>query len=139
VSRAARFYLIVNDIETTRAELVARGVDVSEVFHRGITKDSRLGGPDPERRSYASFVTFDDPDGNNWLVQEVTQLARTRERRHSDIHLINRPCGSVATRRGRAWRAREADGSARRRMGRLVRRVHRPGTDRPTIAYVSPN
>jgi len=70
---AARFYLIVNDIETTRAELVARGVGVSEVFHRGTAKDSRLSGPDPERRSYASFVTFNDPDGNNWLVQEVTQ------------------------------------------------------------------
>jgi catechol 2,3-dioxygenase-like lactoylglutathione lyase family enzyme len=70
---AARFYLIVSDIETTRSELVARGVDVSEVFHRGTAKDSRLRGPDPERRSYASFVTFNDPDGNNWLVQEVTQ------------------------------------------------------------------
>jgi catechol 2,3-dioxygenase-like lactoylglutathione lyase family enzyme len=70
---AARFYLIVNDIETTRAELIARGVGVSEVFHRGTAKDSRLSGSDPERRSYASFVTFNDPDGNNWLVQEVTQ------------------------------------------------------------------
>jgi ABC-type sugar transport system substrate-binding protein len=43
------------------------------VFHRGTSRDSRLSGPDPERRSYTSFVTFDDPDGNNWLVQEVTQ------------------------------------------------------------------
>jgi catechol 2,3-dioxygenase-like lactoylglutathione lyase family enzyme len=70
---SARFYLIVNDIETARAELVARGVEVSEIFHRGTAKDSRLSGPDPQRRSYASFVTFNDPDGNNWLVQEVTQ------------------------------------------------------------------
>jgi catechol 2,3-dioxygenase-like lactoylglutathione lyase family enzyme len=70
---AARFYLVVNDIETARAEFVARRVEVSEIFHRGVGKDRRLGGPDPERRSYASFVTFDDPDGNNWLVQEVTQ------------------------------------------------------------------
>jgi hypothetical protein len=54
---AARFYLIVSDIETTRAEPVARGVGASEVFHRGTAKDSRLSGPDPERRSYASFVT----------------------------------------------------------------------------------
>jgi catechol 2,3-dioxygenase-like lactoylglutathione lyase family enzyme len=60
-------------LEAARAEFLARGVDVSEIFHRGIGKDSRLSGPDPERRSYASFVTFDDPDGNNWLVQEVTQ------------------------------------------------------------------
>jgi catechol 2,3-dioxygenase-like lactoylglutathione lyase family enzyme len=70
---AARFYLVVNDIEAARAEFVARGVDVSEIFHRGVGKDNRLSGPDPERRSYASFVTFDDPDGNHWLVQEVTQ------------------------------------------------------------------
>jgi catechol 2,3-dioxygenase-like lactoylglutathione lyase family enzyme len=70
---AARFYLIVNNIEAARAELIARGADASEIFHRGATKDSRLSGPDPERRSYFSFLTFNDPDGNNWLVQEVTQ------------------------------------------------------------------
>jgi catechol 2,3-dioxygenase-like lactoylglutathione lyase family enzyme len=70
---AASFYLVVGDIEAARAELVARGVDVSEIFHRGAGKDGRLSGPDPERRSYASFITFNDPDGNNWLVQEVTQ------------------------------------------------------------------
>jgi len=68
---AARFYLVVTEIEAARAELKARGVAVSEVFHRGA--GGRLSGPDPERRSYQSFVTFDDPDGNNWLVQEVTQ------------------------------------------------------------------
>jgi hypothetical protein len=50
----------------------SRGVAVSEIFHRGVGRGSHLSGPDPERRSYASFVTFDDPDGNNWLVQEVT-------------------------------------------------------------------
>lgn len=65
-------FLVVSDIEAARAELVGRGVDVSEVFHRGATADSRLTGPDPERRSYASFVAFSDPDGNNWLMQEVT-------------------------------------------------------------------
>jgi catechol 2,3-dioxygenase-like lactoylglutathione lyase family enzyme len=72
VGPAARFYLVVSDIEAARAELAACGVDVSEIFHRGATRDSRLSGPDPKRRSYASFVTFNDPDGNNWLVQEVT-------------------------------------------------------------------
>jgi catechol 2,3-dioxygenase-like lactoylglutathione lyase family enzyme len=66
-----RFYLIVTDIEAARGELEARGVKVCEVFHRGAR--GRLSGPDPQRRSYQSFVTFDDPDGNNWLVQEVTQ------------------------------------------------------------------
>jgi hypothetical protein len=53
-------------------------VGVSEVFHRDAAKDSRLTGPDPEWRSYASFVTFNDPDGNNWLVQEVTQRLPAR-------------------------------------------------------------
>lgn len=68
---AARFYLIVTEIEAARAELAARGVDVSKVFHR--SAGGRISGPDPERRSYQSFVTFNDPDGNNWLVQEVTK------------------------------------------------------------------
>jgi catechol 2,3-dioxygenase-like lactoylglutathione lyase family enzyme len=65
-------FLIVSDVEAVRAELVDRGVGVSGVFHRGATRDSRLGGPDPERKSYASFATFSDPDGNDWLLQEVT-------------------------------------------------------------------
>jgi catechol 2,3-dioxygenase-like lactoylglutathione lyase family enzyme len=70
---AARFYLVVTDVEAARAELKARGVEVSEVFHRGAGPDSRVSGPDPDRRSYSSFATFNDPDGNNWLIQEVTQ------------------------------------------------------------------
>jgi catechol 2,3-dioxygenase-like lactoylglutathione lyase family enzyme len=65
-------YLVVSDIEAARAELVGRGVNVSEAFHRG-GKEGRLSGPDPARRSYASFASFNDPDGNGWLVQEVTQ------------------------------------------------------------------
>jgi catechol 2,3-dioxygenase-like lactoylglutathione lyase family enzyme len=64
-------YLVVSDIEAARAELLARGVVVSEVFHRG-GPTGRLDGPDPARASYASFVSFADPDGNSWLVQEVT-------------------------------------------------------------------
>jgi catechol 2,3-dioxygenase-like lactoylglutathione lyase family enzyme len=55
-----------------RAELVDRGVDVSEVFHRTGPGQPPLSGPDPERRSYASFATFSDPDGNGWLLQEAT-------------------------------------------------------------------
>ena len=65
-------YLIVSDIEVSRADLVNRGVNVSEVFHKGTQADSRLSGPDPGRRSYASFASFSDPDGNSWLLQEVT-------------------------------------------------------------------
>jgi catechol 2,3-dioxygenase-like lactoylglutathione lyase family enzyme len=65
-------YLIVSDIVAARAALVDRGVDVSEVFHRAGPGRPPMSGPDPERRSYASFATFSDPDGNSWLLQEVT-------------------------------------------------------------------
>lgn len=63
-------YLVVSDIEAARAELIAGGVDASEVFHRG--PQGRLSGPDPERPSYGSLATFSDPDGNAWLMQQVT-------------------------------------------------------------------
>jgi catechol 2,3-dioxygenase-like lactoylglutathione lyase family enzyme len=62
--------LIVSDIEAAHKELVAKGINVSEVFHG--SPFSRISGPDPERKSYGSFVTFEDPDGNVWIVQEVT-------------------------------------------------------------------
>jgi hypothetical protein len=64
-------FLIVNDIEAARADLIARGVEVSEVFHRG--PQGRIKGPDPELPSYGSLATFSDPDGNAWLLQQVTQ------------------------------------------------------------------
>jgi catechol 2,3-dioxygenase-like lactoylglutathione lyase family enzyme len=64
-------YLVVSDVQAARKELADCGVDVSEVFHRSPTR-AKLAGPDPQRRSYASFVSFSDPDGNAWLVQEVT-------------------------------------------------------------------
>ena len=71
-------YLVVDDIEAARAELSEQGVQVSEVFHdaggvfhhAGTT--ARLPGPDPDRTSYASFASFSDPDGNGWMLQEVT-------------------------------------------------------------------
>jgi catechol 2,3-dioxygenase-like lactoylglutathione lyase family enzyme len=70
--------LTVDDIEAARAELIGYGVEVSEVFH--FERDAihftgtqgHLPGPDPERRSYFSFATFNDPDGNGWLLQEIT-------------------------------------------------------------------
>ena len=68
---AQGLYLIVSDIEAARAELVDRGVEVSEVFHR-VGRGDRLSGPDPARRSYSSLASFSDPDGNGWLLQEVT-------------------------------------------------------------------
>jgi catechol 2,3-dioxygenase-like lactoylglutathione lyase family enzyme len=65
-------YLVVSDIEAAHAALVDRGVEVSEVFHRAAPGKPPQSGPDPERRSYSSFATFRDPDGNGWLLQEVT-------------------------------------------------------------------
>jgi catechol 2,3-dioxygenase-like lactoylglutathione lyase family enzyme len=62
--------LIVTDIEAAHKELVAKGINVSEVFHG--SPFSRISGPDPERKSYGSYVSFEDPDGNVWIVQEVT-------------------------------------------------------------------
>ncbi|MET7597880.1 VOC family protein [Streptomyces sp. NPDC005481] len=71
-------HLVVSDIEAAHAELVARGVEVGEifhdaggVFHRG-TEEGRVGGPQPQRASYGSFAAFSDPDGNEWVLQEVT-------------------------------------------------------------------
>ena len=80
---AQGLYLIVSDIATARDELHSRGVEISEVFHdaSGVYagKDEpylfgrlRLGGLDPEHRSYLSFASFKDPDGNGWLLQEIT-------------------------------------------------------------------
>jgi catechol 2,3-dioxygenase-like lactoylglutathione lyase family enzyme len=66
-------YLVVSDIVAARAELVDRGVAVSEVFHRAGPGKPPINGVDPERHSYASFATFADPDGNGWLLQEITQ------------------------------------------------------------------
>jgi catechol 2,3-dioxygenase-like lactoylglutathione lyase family enzyme len=70
-------FLIVDDVEAARSELVGRGVDVSDVFHfdgnliRVAGTKGRVPGPDPERSSYFSFVSFSDPDGNSWLLQEI--------------------------------------------------------------------
>jgi catechol 2,3-dioxygenase-like lactoylglutathione lyase family enzyme len=69
---ASGLYLVVSDIEAARTELVDRGVDVSEVFHRAGPGKPPISGRDPERRSYFSYATFSDPDGNTWLLQEVT-------------------------------------------------------------------
>jgi catechol 2,3-dioxygenase-like lactoylglutathione lyase family enzyme len=73
---AQGLFLIVSDIQAARAELVRRGVEVSEVFHYAgfnrVDPKARLSGPAPDRSSYGSFVSFSDPDGNGWLVQEIT-------------------------------------------------------------------
>jgi catechol 2,3-dioxygenase-like lactoylglutathione lyase family enzyme len=67
--------LAVYDIEAARADLVARGVEVSELFHSSTFDHNgkRELGPDPERNSYSTFATFSDPDGNGWTLQEIKQ------------------------------------------------------------------
>lgn len=65
-------YLVVSDIVTARAELAALGADVSEVFHRGGPGQPAVNGRDPQGRSYFSYATLTDPDGNTWLLQEIT-------------------------------------------------------------------
>jgi catechol 2,3-dioxygenase-like lactoylglutathione lyase family enzyme len=65
--------LVVSDIEAARLELVGRGIEANEVWHGPpFPPEARLSGPDPKRTSYGSFFSFNDPDDNTWLVQEVT-------------------------------------------------------------------
>ena len=77
---AQGLYLVVSDIEAACGQLIKRGAEVSGVFHPGSPGaqfepgggDSRVRGPAPDRQSYSSFATFKDPDGNTWLLQEIT-------------------------------------------------------------------
>ena len=99
-------FLVVDDVEAARAELIGHGVNVSEVFHfdgnllRVAGTQGRVPGPDPEGRSYFSFASFSDPDGNGWLLQQVktrlpgrgfstdvatlTELLRETEKHHGE-------------------------------------------------------
>jgi catechol 2,3-dioxygenase-like lactoylglutathione lyase family enzyme len=73
-------YLVVSDIEAARRELLGRGIEISAVFHEGALGDrfsrpgsnGRVSGPAPDHKTYSSFASFSDPDGNGWLFQEVT-------------------------------------------------------------------
>ena len=71
-----RLILAVYDIDPARADLVSRGIDVSEVFHLA---GGRVPGPDPEGRSYQTYAAFSDPDGNEWLLQEIKTRLPGRE------------------------------------------------------------
>jgi catechol 2,3-dioxygenase-like lactoylglutathione lyase family enzyme len=77
--------LAVDDIDAARADLIARGVDVSEVFHyaggpfNNAVENPRVGGRDPQGRSYFSFASFEDPDANGWLLQEIQTRLPGRE------------------------------------------------------------
>ena len=82
---AQNLVLAVNDVDAARDDLMARGVDVSEVFHyaagpfNNTVENPRVSGRDPEGRSYFSFASFEDPDGNGWLLQEITARLPGRE------------------------------------------------------------
>ena len=104
-------YLIVSDIEAARDELLGRGVEISEVFHDAggvyagtdepyLFGELRVSGPDPEHRSYRSFASFGDPDGNGWLLQEIT--ARLPDRVAGDTTYASAGDLSQALRRAEA-------------------------------------
>src|SRR5262245_4049652 len=90
---AQGLYLIVADIEAARLELAARGIEISDVFHatapgaqfRPNGTNGRAGGPAPDHASYRSFATFNDPDGNTWLLQEITTRLAGRGESSVDI------------------------------------------------------
>jgi len=93
---AQGLYLIVFDVEAAQADLAARGVEVSEVFHPGtpgaqfeIDGGDRISGPAPEHTTYGSFATFRDPDGNGWLLQEVTTRLPGRGLSNLDVATLN--------------------------------------------------
>jgi catechol 2,3-dioxygenase-like lactoylglutathione lyase family enzyme len=108
---AQGLYLVVSDIEAARAALLARGVAISDVFHDAggvyagpdqpyLFGRARVGGIDPEHRSYRSFASFSDPDGNGWLLQEVT--ARLPGRVEADTSFTSSPDLASALRRAAA-------------------------------------
>jgi catechol 2,3-dioxygenase-like lactoylglutathione lyase family enzyme len=92
---SADLVLAVDDVDAARNELIARGVDVSEVFHyaggpfNNTVKNPRVTGRDPEGRSYFSFASFEDPDGNRWLLQQITTRLAGREWEQKDARLID--------------------------------------------------
>ena len=120
---AQGLYLVVADIEAARDELLGRGVGVGEVFHDGgdayagadepfLFGRLRVDGPDPERRSYRSYASFSDPDGNGWLLQEVT--ARLPGRVDAGATTFASPTELAAALR----RAAAAHGEHEKRTGR---------------------
>jgi catechol 2,3-dioxygenase-like lactoylglutathione lyase family enzyme len=116
----ADLYLIVSDIEAARAELLAHGAGVGEVFHEGAPgarfhpgdTNGRVSGPAPEHASYGSFVSFSDPDGNGWLFQEVT----TRLPGRVDAALTS--FGSASDLADAMRRASAAHGEHEKRIGK---------------------
>lgn len=108
---AQGLYLVVSDIEEARAELRDRGVDVSKPFHAA-PGEAPQSGPHPTRHSYASFATFNDPDGNRWLLQEVT--TRLPGRVDAGVTTFRSPADLAAAMR----RAAAAHGEHEKRIGK---------------------
>jgi len=112
-------YLIVSDIEAARNELATRGAKISEVFHPGTPgaqfqpegTSGRVGGPAPDRASYSTFATFSDPDGNGWLLQEITTRLPGR------IDSAATSFGSVSDLASALRRAAAAHGEHEKRIG----------------------
>ena len=106
---AQRTYLIVSNIEAARKAIVAVGIEVSEIFHLG--PNGPVAGPDPEHGTYRSLATFSDPDGNSWLLQEIT--TRLPGRIDSGVTSF----GSVTDLVGALRRAEAAHGEHEKRTG----------------------
>jgi catechol 2,3-dioxygenase-like lactoylglutathione lyase family enzyme len=107
--------LIVSDIQAARDELVGRGVEVSEVFHLAgfnrIDPAIRLSGPSPDRPSYGSFASFSDPDGNGWVLQQITTRLPGRIDSHTTTY------ASIPDLAGALRRAEAAHGEHEKRTG----------------------
>jgi catechol 2,3-dioxygenase-like lactoylglutathione lyase family enzyme len=106
---AQNLFLIVSDIKTARDDLVRRGVKVGEIFHRAT--GGLANGPDPEHRSYNSLATFSDPDGNSWLMQEITTRLPGR------VDATETAFGSASDLASAFRRAEAAHGEHERRTG----------------------
>ena len=136
---ASGMYLVVSDIEAACAELIGRGVEVSEVFHRAGPGEPPVSGRHPERRSYSSFATF-QRSGRQCVAVARSHRATARAggRPRNDIRFVHRARSRAPTSVGRSRRAREAD---RRRircqLAGLVRRVHDGGAGRQGAADMS--
>ncbi len=117
---AQGLYLVVPDIETARDELAARGAEISEVFHAGTpgtqfqpdSTSGRVSGRAPDDASYGSFATFSDPDGNGWLLQEVTRRLPGR------VDAADTAFASTADLASALRRAEAAHGEHEKRIGK---------------------
>ena len=114
---SAELVLAVDDLDSARDQLIGRGVNVSEVFHyaggpfNNAVEKPRVAGRDPEGRSYFSFASFEDPDGNRWLVQEITTRLPGR------IDSAATTFGSVSDLASALRRAEAAHGEHEKRTG----------------------